>query len=102
MNKRYRDVTIGYSGHEDPDDNTVAMLAVAKGAKILERHVALPTEKYSINAYSMTTAQADKWVEAVIKARTICATKKENDKYVSQARLILLILLCVEYILNMM
>lgn len=44
MNKRYRDITIGYSGHEDPDDNTVAMLAVAKGAKILERHVALPTE----------------------------------------------------------
>lgn len=87
MNKRYRDVTIGYSGHEDPDDNTVAMLAVAKGAKILERHVALPTEKYSINAYSMTPAQADKWVEAVIKARTICATKKENDKYVSQAEI---------------
>lgn len=63
------------------------MLAVAKGAKILERHVALPTEKYSINAYSMTPAQADKWVEAVIKARTICATKKENDKYVSQAEI---------------
>ena len=54
MNKRYRDITIGYSGHENPDDNTVAMLAVAKGAKILERHVALPTEQYSINAYSMT------------------------------------------------
>lgn len=35
----------------------------------------------------MTTAQADKWVEAVIKARTICATKKENDKYVSQAEI---------------
>ena len=87
MNKRYRDVTIGYSGHEDPDDNTVPMLAIAKGAKILERHVALPTEQYSINAYSMTPAQADKWVEAAIKAKTICATKKENDKYISQAEL---------------
>ena len=87
MNKRYRDITIGYSGHENPDDNTVAMLAVAKGAKILERHVALPTEQYSINAYSMTPAQADKWVEAVLKAKTICTTKKENDKYVSQAEI---------------
>lgn len=87
MNRRYRDVTIGYSGHEDPDDNTVPMLAVAKGAKILERHVALPTEQYKINAYSMTPQQADKWVESVLKAKTICATKKENDKYVSQAEI---------------
>ncbi len=87
MNRRYRDVIIGYSGHEDPNDNTVAMLAVAKGAKILERHVALPTEKYSINAYSMTPEQADKWVEAAEKARVICTTKKENDKYVSQAEI---------------
>ena len=87
MNRRYRDVIIGYSGHEDPDDNTVPMLAVAKGAKILERHVALPTEQYKINAYSMTPQQADKWVESVLKAKTICATKKENDKYVSQAEI---------------
>ena len=63
------------------------MLAVAKGAKILERHVALPTEQYKINAYSMTPQQADKWVESVLKAKTICATKKENDKYVSQAEI---------------
>lgn len=84
MNRRYRDVTIGYSGHEAPDDNTVAMLAVAKGAKILERHVGLPTETISLNAYSMNPAQADKWVEAAVKARVICTTKKENDKYISQ------------------
>lgn len=87
MNKRYRDVTIGYSGHEEPDDNTVAMLAIAKGAKILERHVGLPTETISLNAYSMNPAQADKWVEAAKKAKTICTTKKENDKYISQEEL---------------
>lgn len=84
MSKRYRGVAIGYSGHEDPNDNTVPMLAIAKGAKILERHVALPTEKYKINAYSMTPEQAEKWVESVVMARTICATKKEQDKYISQ------------------
>lgn len=87
MQKRYRDIIVGYSGHEDPDDNTVAMLAMAKGARILERHVALPTEKYSINAYSMTPAQADKWIESVMKAKTMCSIKKEYDKYVSQAEL---------------
>ena len=87
MNKRYRDVTIGYSGHEDPDDNTVAMLAIAKGAKILERHVGLPTETITLNAYSMNPQQADKWVAEAERARTICTVKKENEKYISQEEL---------------
>ncbi|MFT4144606.1 MAG: N-acetylneuraminate synthase family protein [Mobilitalea sp.] len=84
MNRRYPEITIGYSGHEDPNENIVAMLAVAKGAKILERHVGLPTETITLNAYSMNPEQADKWVKAVIDAKMICRTKKENDKYVSQ------------------
>lgn len=87
MNRRYRDVTIGYSGHENPDDNMVAMLAIAKGAKILERHVGLPTDTITLNAYSMNPEQADKWVEAAVKAKTICTTKKENNKYISQEEL---------------
>jgi N-acetylneuraminate synthase len=87
MSKRYRDVVIGYSGHEAPDDNTVTMLAIAKGAKILERHVGLPTEKITLNAYSMNPAQAGKWVEAALKAKVICTTKKNNDKYISQAEI---------------
>lgn len=87
MNRRYRDITIGYSGHENPDDNTVPMLAIAKGAKILERHVGLPTETISLNVYSMNPQQADRWVEAALRAKKICTTKKENDKYVSQDEL---------------
>ncbi len=87
MNRRYPDITIGYSGHEDPNDNTVPMLAVAKGAKILERHVGLPTETVTLNNYSMNPEQADRWVKAVLDARMICRTKKENDKYVSQDEL---------------
>ncbi len=84
MNRRYPEITIGYSGHEDPNENIVAMLAVAKGAKILERHVGLPTETITLNAYSMNPEQTDKWVKAVIDAKMICRTKKENDKYISQ------------------
>lgn len=87
MNRRYRDITIGYSGHEAPEDNRVPMLAVAKGAKILERHVGLPTETIQLNAYSMTPEQADKWVESALLAREICKVRKENDKYVTQAEL---------------
>lgn len=84
MNRRYPEVTIGYSGHEDPDDNTVPMLAVAKGARILERHVGLPTDTITLNSYSMNPEQADRWVQAAVNAKSMCTTKKENDKYVSQ------------------
>lgn len=87
MKKRYRDVVIGYSGHEDPNDNIVPMMAVAKGAKILERHVGLPTETIKLNAYSMNPEQCDKWVEAVQNAKKMCTLQKPGDKYISQAEL---------------
>lgn len=84
MNRRYRDVVIGYSGHEAPDDNVVPMLAIAKGANILERHVGLPTETIQLNAYSMNPEQADRWVAAALDAKKICQMKKEGSKYISQ------------------
>lgn len=62
MRRRYPEIIIGYSGHEDPNDNTIPMLAIAKGAKLLERHVGLPTDTITLNAYSMNPEQADKWV----------------------------------------
>ena len=84
MKRRYPDVTIGYSGHEDPNDNIVPMLAVAKGARILERHVGLATETITLNSYSMNPEQADRWVKAILEAKLICETKKEDTKYISQ------------------
>lgn len=87
MNRRYPDITIGYSGHENPDDNMAPMLAIAKGAKILERHVGLPTETIKLNAYSMNPEQADKWVAAALQAKTMCGMKKSGEKYISQEEL---------------
>lgn len=89
MKKRYPNVAIGYSGHEAPDDNIPAMLAVSKGATILERHVGLPTETIKLNAYSMNPEQADKWVESALRAEKMCSCKRNADggltKYISQA-----------------
>lgn len=87
LNKRYPEITIGYSGHEDPDDNIVPMLAVAKGARIMERHVGLPTENITLNAYSMNPEQADRWVAAVLESKKICTMQKEGEKYISQEEL---------------
>ena len=85
LRRRYPDNVIGYSGHEDPDDNVIPMMAIAKGAKILERHVGLPTETISLNAYSMNPDQADKWVKSALEAKEIC--KKETERYISQAEI---------------
>ena len=87
LRRRYPDNVIGYSGHEDPDDNVIPMMAIAKGAKILERHVGLPTETISLNAYSMNPDQADKWVKSALEAKEICKMKKETERYISQAEI---------------
>ena len=72
MRARYRNVQIGYSGHENPNDLMTPAMAVAKGASILERHVGLPTETIKLNAYSMNPQQAEAWVSAINKARHMC------------------------------
>lgn len=87
MKKRYPMAAIGYSGHEDPNDHVVPMLAAAKGASIYERHVGLPTEEIKLNSYSMNPEQADMWVKAVLDAKQICNMKKKEDKHISQEEL---------------
>ncbi|MCE9582269.1 MAG: N-acetylneuraminate synthase family protein [Planctomycetes bacterium] len=72
LRRRYPDRTIGYSTHEDPDDTAPVMVAIAKGARILERHVGIETADIKLNAYSSTPAQADKWIKAALKAKTLC------------------------------
>lgn len=68
----YPGITVGFSTHEDPDNLTAVTIAIAKGAAILERHVALPTEEYKINAYSSTPEQTEKWLEAAKRALVMC------------------------------
>ena len=47
-------------------------MAVAMGAVVFERHVAIKTEKYDINAYSSTPEQVSKWLESAQAAITMC------------------------------
>lgn len=75
---RYPDVTIGYSGHEDPCDFTIAQIAIAKGAKILERHVGLGTGTIELNSYSTDVREVYKWIEAVQNSKKICGQNQEK------------------------
>jgi N-acetylneuraminate synthase len=72
LKERYPHLTIGYSGHESPDDLDVASLAVAKGANILERHVGVATDSVKLNAYSLSPQGTEKWIRAAKRATAAC------------------------------
>jgi N-acetylneuraminate synthase len=74
LQQRFRRLTVGYSGHEAPDDLDVVKAAVALGARILERHVGLPRDGDPLNAYSMNPAQTAAWVESALRMREICGS----------------------------
>jgi len=61
---RYPGIAIGFSTHEEPDNTDSIKIAIAKGAKVFERHVAIDSQKYPINAYSSTPGQIDKWLQS--------------------------------------
>lgn len=70
--RRYPYVSVGYSGHEAPDATEVVTAAVSKGARLLERHIGVPTDDVPLNAYSVNPEQAERWVQAAQTARAIC------------------------------
>jgi sialic acid synthase SpsE/mannose-6-phosphate isomerase-like protein (cupin superfamily) len=70
--RRYPGVAIGFSTHEHPEDMDPVQVAIAKGARILERHVGVETDRIKLNAYSSTPEQADRWIKSALKARAMC------------------------------
>lgn len=75
---RYEGITIGYSGHEDPDNTDVVKIATALGSQIFERHVGLPTDTVKLNAYSINPDQVRKWIEGFLTAREICGNENKE------------------------
>ena len=49
--KRYPEIRLGYSTHENPSLTETGALAFALGARVFEKHVALPTDAYDKNDY---------------------------------------------------
>lgn len=72
LKKRYPNVRIGFSTHENPNNTDLIKIAIAKGANIFEKHVGLVSDKYPINAYSVTPEQADAWLAAAAYTVMVC------------------------------
>lgn len=86
IRKRYPNIVVGYSGHEEPDNYIISQMAVAKGVQILERHVGLQTEEISLNAYSTDVRKLGGWIEAIISSRKICGNSESKDISMSELR----------------
>lgn len=70
--KRYPNLHVGFSTHEDPDDMEPIKIAVAKGAEIFEKHVGVETDTIKLNGYSARPDQVEKWLAAADKVYKMC------------------------------
>ena len=83
LKNRFPGTTIGYSTHEDPSNFNLVSMAVAKGAEIFEKHIALPTDQYPINQYSVSPEQFEQWLNSLSFAKKVCGqgkTRTPSDK----------------------
>lgn len=78
MQRRYPRLTIGFSTHEDPSNPHVIRVAYAKGARLFEKHVGIPTHAVSLNAYSATPEQVEAWISAWKDAKEACGNDEER------------------------
>ena len=78
LKARYPDVRIGFSTHENPGNFEIVKMAIAKGATIFEKHVGVATDKYALNAYSISPAQADEWLKNARYARNVCGLSTDR------------------------
>ena len=88
LRRRYPERVIGWSTHEDPDDDIPVQIAVAKGAGMFERHVGVETDDIKLNAYSSTPTQLDKWISGYLKAKTICGAVERPPALVTESEAI--------------
>jgi sialic acid synthase SpsE/quercetin dioxygenase-like cupin family protein len=75
LRSRYPNIPVGYSTHEDPGNIDAVKIAVAKGAAILERHVGVATDEFSLNAYSGSPEQILPWLQSIQEGLAMCGVR---------------------------
>ena len=85
MIKRYPSCSIGYSGHENPNDHAISSMAIALGAIALERHIAKENEEngIKINAYSVNSSEISSWLKS-LKNTIDALGEPKTDSYICE------------------
>ena len=79
LKKRYPDIPIGFSTHENPDNFSNVQIAIAKGATVFEKHVGIRDDVHNnLNDYSSNLIQTKKWLESAKYAFNTCNNIQKN------------------------
>ena len=84
LQKRYPNVQLGFSTHEDPTNIQNVKMAIAKGVRVFEKHIGVATDKYALNAYSATPAQVGAWLQSAKEAFAINGGSSEQRIAISK------------------
>ena len=68
----FKDLRVGYSSHENPDNFQAVAMAYAKGARVFEKHVGVEFDSLRNNLYSCTPSQIARWLESLEQAVHFC------------------------------
>ncbi len=78
LKKRYGEIPIGWSTHENPNELLPAVLAYTNGASIFEKHIGVVSKKYKLNEYSINPHQFEEWYLNLQKAKTMLGEKNHK------------------------
>jgi sialic acid synthase SpsE/D-lyxose ketol-isomerase len=87
LRSRYRNRVVGWSTHENPSEMAPIQIAYAKGARMFERHVGIPTEQSKLNDYSSTPEDVNKWINSWKIAVELCGSKARQISEIEQESL---------------
>ena len=76
---RYKNIKVGFSTHEDPNNYLPIAIAVSKGAVMFEKHVGLETDNFKLNKYSSSPQQLQRWFETYLQAKKICGSSSIRE-----------------------
>lgn len=82
--REFPGITMGFSTHEAPENMEPVKIAVAKGARIFEKHVGVPTETITLNGYSANPDQVREWLASASASFAMCGV--ENARYAPSDR----------------
>tara|TARA_R110002096_G_C14572982_1_gene720739 strand:- start:285 stop:1730 length:1446 start_codon:yes stop_codon:yes gene_type:complete len=78
LKNEFPDIEIGYSTHESPNEKT-AVYATIMGCNIIEKHVGVSTEKYDLNAYSLSPEHFENFLRDVEHFHQSLSGKSETQ-----------------------
>lgn len=78
LKDRYKDIEIGWSTHESPEENLPASLAYACGARIFEKHIGIKSKKFKLNNYSVTPEQFEDWIDNLNNSKVILGNRQKK------------------------